>query len=129
MASRSGGDLDIADCSKCKKMTSSERRQHLGCGYEPPIDRVRLTLWHPPSGPKGYSGPEPTMCAGYTATLPEVIETSILRAHWEKGSLRDACGGEQPTEESLALVLILSGAYNSLQRWLMTPAKDGGGGA
>lgn len=127
MASRN--DLAIADCTKCKQMNTSERRQYLGCGYEPPIDRVHLTLWQPPNGPKAYHGPDATVCAGYTTRLPEVIETSILRAHWENGSLRDACGGEQPTEETLALVLILSGSYNSLQRWMMTPSKDGGGGS
>jgi hypothetical protein len=126
MASRNG--LAIGDCDKCKQMSSREQRQSLGCGYEPPIDRVRLTLWQPPSGPKAYRGPDATMCAGYTTRLPEVIETSILRAHWDKGSLRDACGGA-PTEETNLLVLLLSGAYNSLQRWMMTPAKDGGGGS
>lgn len=125
----SRNDLAIADCTKCKKMNSREQRQYLGCGYEPPIDRVRLTLWSPPSGSKAYSGPDPTMCAGYTTRLPEVQETSLLRLHWENGSLRDACGGELPTEETLVLVVILQGAYNSLQRWMMTPAKDGGGGS
>lgn len=122
-------DLAITDCSKCKQMNTREQRQYLGCGYEPPIDRARLTLWRPPEGKHAYRGPEPTVCAGYSTSLPEVQETSILRLHWEKGSLRDACDGEKPTEETLALIVILQGAYNALQHWLMTPSKDGGGGA
>jgi hypothetical protein len=124
MASRH--DLAIADCEKCKKTMTSAQRQYLGCGYEPPNDRVRLAMWSPPSA---YRGPTPTVCAGYSARLPEVQEAALLRLHWENGSLRDACDGELPTEETRTLVVILQGAYNALQRWMMTPSKDGGGGA
>lgn len=117
------------------KMNGREQRQYMACGYEPALDptRVRLTIWNPPAatatGNVGYRGPNPTVCPGYTTRLPEVQETALLRLHWENGVLRDACGGETPTEETLSLIVVLQGAYNALQRWVMTPASDGGGGA
>lgn len=120
------GELGISDCATCKATQPRAVRQALGCGYEVPVER--LTLWSPPLGEKAYRGPSPTMCAGYTTTLPEVVETSLHRAHWDKGSLVAACNGDQPTEETLYSVLILAGAFNEVEQWLMTPSKDGGGG-
>jgi hypothetical protein len=119
------GNLGIADCEKCMQTTAKIQRQSLGCGYEPRPDRVRLTIWQPPQGQRGYRGPELTTCAGYTANLPEVIEASIARAHWKNGAL-------QMTEENEELgnaMLILDNEYSALEGWLMTPSKDGGGGA
>ncbi len=82
----------------------------------------------PPLSACGYSGPEPTVCPGYTTSLPEVIETAILRRHWEKGCVAAACGGE-PTEEQLMAILIIDGVFADVKHWAMTPAKDGGGAA
>lgn len=97
----------------------------------PRTDRVHLTIWQPPVGNErcGYKGPELTVCAGYTANLPEVMETAIARAHWKNGALGFVCDGEQPTEDLLNAILILDSEYSAVEGWLMTPAKDGGGGA
>jgi hypothetical protein len=128
MASRDE-KLPVADCDKCKSMTPKTQRQYLGCGYEPPLRGVRLTMWNPPSGAAGFKGVGATVCAGYTTSLPEVQEVALDRIHWEHGSLRDACDGDLPTEETRAAVVILEGQYNAVRRWIMTPQKDGGGGA
>ncbi len=101
----------------------------LGCGYEPAAeDRVHLSVWQPPSGQRGYQGPALTVCAGYTANLPEVTETALARAHWKHGSLRDACDGEQPADDLMNSILVLDGESSALEGWLMTPASEGGGG-
>jgi hypothetical protein len=105
------------------------QRQSLGCGYLPRNDRVHLAVWQPPSGDRGYRGPDLTVCAGYTANLPEVVEATIARAHWKVGAVVPACGGEMPTEELLNSILVLDAAYSEVESWLMTPSKDGGGGA
>lgn len=120
------GALAIDDCGKCKERTGQAQRQALGCGYEPRNDRVHLTIWQPPSGKNGYSGPALTTCAGYSVHLPEVIEAVIARTHWNKGN---AAVLGPLSKDALTAILIVEGQYNQLQSWLMTPAKDGGGGS
>jgi hypothetical protein len=110
-------------------MNTREQRRYLGCGYEPPIDRVRLTLWQPPVGKVGYNGPDPTMCAGYTTNLPEVLETGVARMHWSKGNASVMADGDQPSEDLLNAIIVLEGEYNAMQHWMLTPSKDGGGGS
>jgi hypothetical protein len=84
-------------------------------------------MWQPPQGTKGYHGPEPTVCAGYSCRLPEATEVMRARTHWEKGQLEAFCGG-MPEEQLLVGIEILDNQYNAMQRWLMTPSADGGGG-
>lgn len=118
-------ELAIGDCEKCKKMNGKPQRQALACGYESPADsRVHLTVWQPPTTKAGYSGPELTVCAGYTAHLPEVIEASIARVHWLKGNLS---AWDESKEDLLNAIVVLDGASNEVQRWSMTPAEEGGG--
>jgi hypothetical protein len=105
------------------------QRQSLGCGYEPPTDRVHLTIWQPPSGARGYQGKPLTVCAGYTANLPEVVEVAITRAHWKNGEIVSACDGEMPIEDLRNAVLVMDSEYSAVEGWMMTPSKDGGGGA
>jgi hypothetical protein len=103
-------------------------RQYLACGYEPPADgRVRLTIWQPPD--KFYGGPELTTCAGYTANLPEVIEVVKARRHWKVGALSHVTDGETASDELMDLILIADAAFSGIEQWMMTPARDGGGGA
>lgn len=105
------------------KNTGQAQRQSLGCGYEPSTDRVRLTIWQPPTGSAGYHGPQLSVCAGYTANLPEVTETALARIHWSKGNASTL----NASEDLLNAIVILESSYNQLQAWLMTPVKDGGG--
>lgn len=101
------------------------QRQFLGCGYEPRTDRVHLTIWKPPD--KFFRG-DLTTCAGYTVNLPEVVEVTLARSHWKVGALRDACDGETASEDLLNGILIYDSACSEVERWMMTPAADGGGG-
>lgn len=117
------GALAIDDCKRCKMTTNQAQRQSLGCGYEPRSDRVHLSVWQPPSGKNGYSGPPLTACAGFTCNLPQVVETAMARVHWSKGNVAVL----NPTEELLDCIVILEGQSNQLQAWLTTPAKEGGG--
>ena len=110
------------------KSSTQMQRQSLGCGYEPRTDRVRLSVWQPPTGQRGYQGSPFETCAGYTANLSEVIEAAIARAHWKHGAIVPACDGEQPTGDFMDSILILDSEYSAVEGWLMTPAKDGGGG-
>lgn len=108
------------------------QRQALGCGYLPPADgRVHLTIWQPPrsTSKSGYHGPELTVCAGYTANLPEVIETALARAAAKHNAIGFVSEGGPPTEDLLHAVMVLDSEYSSLESWLMTPSKDGGGGS
>lgn len=106
--------------------TTQLQRQSLGCGYEPRIENANA--WQPPSGERGYKGPRLTICAGYTARLPEVIEVSKARAHWKVGALTHMTGEETADEGLLDAVLIFDAECSHLEGWLMTPSKDGGGG-
>lgn len=100
-------------------------RQTMGCGYLPP--GAATGVWQPPSGKRGYCGPALTVCAGYTANLPEVLEATLARAHWKVGAIVPACEGEMPSEALLNAILILDGGYSQLEGWLMTDASEGGG--
>lgn len=118
--------IAIDDCGKCMQNVPQLQRQSLGCGYEPRTEIVPIRPWTPPD--KFFRG-ELTTCAGYTANLPEVAEAALARAHWKHGSLRDACDGEQPTEDLMNSVLIFDAACGEVEGWMMTPSKDGGGGS
>lgn len=122
------GSLGIEDCETCMKNIGPQQRQALACGYLPRDERVHLTIWQPPGGQRGYQGPPLETCAGYSVHLPEVMEAAITRAHWKNGETVAACGGEMPTEDLMNSILILDAASSELEGWLMTPAKDGGGG-
>lgn len=103
-----------------------ERRQLIGCGYEPAFAGAKP--WQPPGGKLGYKQrPLPVICAGYTTRLPEVVEVARAYTHWLHGSLQAFCGGEPPNENLVALLELYhheverSGAY-----WLTS--KENGGG-
>jgi len=102
----------------------------MGCGFEPSIPeskRVHLSMWDGGSLPN-YKGPKSTVCPGYTASLPEVVEACRARMHWEKGELASFTRGE-PTEALTLCIEILENAINAQQSWAMTPVADGGGRA
>lgn len=110
--------------------SSELQRRSLGCGYLPPTDgRTHLSVWQPPLGNDrvGYRGPALTVCAGFTANLPEVTEAAIARAHWKHGALGLWCEGEQVSEVLLNEILILDSEFSALEAWLMAPVEDGGG--
>ena len=123
----------LADCVSCKEMNTAESRQYMACAYEPPVDGA--VAWVHPGFDTGRATPEhprgvfaPTVCPGYLSKLPEVIETSRLRAHWKVGAIVPACEGA-PTKQQMDAILILDGECSAMEVWTMTPASKGGGRA
>jgi hypothetical protein len=122
-------DSPTSDCATCTAMLTTHDRQMIGCGFLPAMDaRVRLSVWQPtPFSPKlGYNGPAVTTCAGYTCSLPEVIEVVRARTHWTKGQITAFTGG-QPSDHLLAGVEILDAECSRYERWAQTPTEEGGG--
>lgn len=74
--------------------------------------------------PLGHGAP--SVCPGYTTSLPEVIEIARGRLHWSKGSLGQFCRG-QASDAMLVGIEILEGASNACQAWCIdNPQKKGG---
>ena len=104
-------------CETCMESLSEDQRQLAKCGYAPPLTDSRAPFadaWHG----LGYSGPKPTVCPGYSTSLPETIEIARARLHWSKGSLREFCGG-QSTDALMLGIEICEGAINECQSWSM----------
>lgn len=106
-----------------------EQRQQIGCGFEPLV-QLR-SQWTPPSSRLGfegidYKGSDPTMCPGYTTSLPEVREVANAHGWRELGELRSFCGGK-PTEQLVEGVGILAREVVRYQNWASTPTSEGGG--
>jgi hypothetical protein len=115
----------LFDCKKCKEMRSVEQRQMIGCGYERPAPGA--VPWQPPVSQLGYKHPRPTVCAAFSTKLPEVEETARAHLSWSHGSISAFTGGQPATESLVAHVEILDAEISRVQRWAMTPVKDGGG--
>jgi hypothetical protein len=100
-----------------------EKRQQLGCGWEPRAELVQIRPWSPKSLDTNWKGKIET-CPGYTTALPEVIEIARARLHAKEfHSLREFCGGA-PSETVINGMEILEGATNECTRWSMdTPQK------
>jgi hypothetical protein len=101
----------LTSCEKCMQTTNADTRRMMGCGYEPKL--AGAVPWSPP----GWTGARPSVCPGYSTSLPQVAEIAIARVHWSKGSLRDAVG--KPTQELLDGVVELEAAYTQAQQWAM----------
>ena len=98
-------------------------RQQWACGYELAPENGLVEAW---SG-LGYKGDPPTVCPGYTTTLPETIEIARAWRWWDKGSLDSFCDRE-PINPALKIgIELFAGAVASFERWAMTPADKGGG--
>lgn len=119
----------LNDCEKCMETTTRETRQTMGCGFEPaPVADVHVEPWLPQGFVPDKDPKFPTTCIGYLRQLPEVLEVCRAHMHWNKGQLEAFCGGA-PTEALVMAIEILEFAIAEKQNWLMTPARDGGGGS
>jgi hypothetical protein len=111
----------LNDCSACRRVNSRLVRQTLACGYEPePPPNIPVLAWT-----FGWSE-KPTVCPGFTTNLPEVVEASRARLHWNKGQLAMRFGGE-PTEALLLSIEVLEIEAARCQEWSSTPESQGGG--
>ena len=96
--------------------TNSETsRLSWGCGYLP-LPAENLLRFRQIPKPDGFKG-EPTICPGYTTSLPEVIEIARARFHWKNGGPA-AIGITDWVNHPLAIgIEILEGAANESERW------------
>lgn len=105
--------------------TTEIHRRALGCGHLPAAPSfVPVMPWQP----SGMQGERLKLCAGYTARLPEVEEISRLRMHWKGASLGIVLRGERLADHAQAGIEIMEGQVSRLERYLMTPKSEGGGG-
>ena len=128
MLRRDPKTAEAYNCKKCKASTTQLIRIHRGCGYEPRrLEPDRLTVWQPTgsNGRVGYSGDKLTTCPGYTCNLNEVVETAVAHVHWNKGNGQML----RLTENGENAIVIYDASAAQLHSWLITPSKDGGGGA
>lgn len=110
---------------------SAEKRQGIACGYEPRVPHgmpaspaAMNSAW---TGPRSDDGKYhlPTVCPGYTTSLPAVQEIALARMHWGKGGLRDFCVG-QPSDHMLRGIEILEGADREREAWVSkNPVSNG----
>ena len=99
-------------------------RQGWACGYElPPEDGRPVEAW---SG-LGYRGDPPTVCPGYSTSLPETIEIARAWRWWDKSEISQFCDGLEVSDNMKLGIEIFAGEVASLQRWLVTPVDQGGG--
>ena len=101
---------------------NTETRQAMACGYEAPVSHARACS--PLSVNPEWTGAEPTVCPGYTTSLPEVVEIGRARYHWDHGELRDFCAG-QPSEHVIIGIEILDSHIGAMQRWAMKNPRKG----
>lgn len=104
----------------------------LSCGFEPIptgdlLKHVRVTI---PAGatPSHVLEPDekwPTVCPGYSTSLPEVIEAARSWLHWSKGALRAFTGTSgPPTDVLMECIEVFNGAVLENQAWCMdNPVK------
>jgi hypothetical protein len=96
--------------------TPEPTRQLLGCGFAP-LPAGHLLKFVRAPRPAGYEGDDPTVCPGYTTSLPEVIEIARARFHWKNGGPA-AIGITDWVNHPLAIgIEILEGAANESERW------------
>jgi hypothetical protein len=114
-----------SNCRECRSRLSAESRQMAGCPYEPPVPPDLAPIVRPWAG-LGYAGDMPSVCPGYSTTLPEAIEIARGRMHWSKGELGQFCGG-QASEAMIIGIEIAEAAGNEFQAWRTTPSSKGGG--
>lgn len=85
------------DCGSCKGLSPAAARQLWHCGFLPRLpDPDHRGEYPMPDGP--VARPACDTCPGFLIGLPQVIEATRFYPWWDKGQLRDACDGEQPTE-------------------------------
>lgn len=121
----------LLDCGLCKEKLSVETRQAMGCGWETAEHKMPVKTWSPAGMPGNEdwkciskTRPEPTVCPGYSVTLPETIEIARAYTHWiTGGGLRDFTDGDITSNLRIG-VEIFCGAVNECQRWAMANPRQ-----
>ena len=128
----SKGRQSYANCTECKAGATTQIRQSWRCPYltPSPPDLERYTHAPCPDGasppPDHEQGtPWPTVCPGYSTSLPETIEVARAWGWAERGDLR-AFTQEQPTEALVDAIELFGDHVDRLKTKLMTPRSKGG---
>lgn len=112
-------------------MFKKQTRQGMGCGWEPRDPKVPARPWSPSCLEDnhdwrciGKEQPDPTVCPGFSTSLPETIEIVRAHTHWSTGGgLRDFA--DEPTEALKFGVEVVHGSVNECQRWAFDhPVRD-----
>lgn len=111
------------NCGDCKANNTAETRQMWRCPYEPDSPAAKQPFVRAPR-PEG-STVEPTVCPGYTTSLPETIEVARAWGWAERGCLRDFTRDE-PTEALVDAVELFGGHVEAFKNKLMTARSKGG---
>lgn len=80
------------------------------CGFIPAAQHVDGMRWEPETF-------KLETCAGYTTTLPDVLDVAMSFAHWETGQLALMCDGEQPPRALLDGIAVLKDSVSELEAW------------
>jgi hypothetical protein len=99
-----------------------ELRATMRCGFIP-ADRLSLGA---PWTPEPYE--DLSVCAGYSTTLPEVVDIASNFHHWETGQLAMACDGEQPCRALFTGIAVLKGAVGEFESHAMRKQSEKGHG-
>lgn len=105
-------DPTFLDCDHCMKHNDYEIRRRMACGYIPADEHLRGMKWQPDPD----SGIELTVCAGYSTSLPDVIDVARAYHHWKAGALRDVTGDQPPCPALLDCLTLLESTVLTKQR-------------
>lgn len=110
----------LRDCKTCMKERSVESRQMMGCGYEKPSPFAAPwshTAFKRPAD-ADPDRPYPTVCAGYTTKLPEVVEAARAHFHSERETFSSLVG-KRATPHLMTCIELMASEVNAVQAWSM----------
>lgn len=120
-------------CAECLERVDEQSRQALGCPYAPEPDqtfRLHVETWTgcgvEPRPATDDAPAFPSVCPGFTTTLPETIEAARAHLHWTKGELTQFCRG-YASEALLIGIEVLSTSSGETMSWIAeNPRKKAG---
>ena len=119
-----GGDStaqDWMECGACQRWLDRPMRGRWNCGLLPAAERVGEAP--APWVGKKHGGPQPTVCAGYTTSLPLVAITSRAM-HWaDSGMLKDFLQADDLPRTTFDYIDILRCAVQSAERYAISEER------
>lgn len=106
-----------ADCETCKLRKGRGERAGMGCGWLPPKERGKFSMTTP-------YGPEPTVCVGYSVTLPEVLEAGRALGWKQDGHLTELYDGEPVTQSLRDAVDVLANECKKVEALAAKPKDE-----
>ena len=109
-------------CSDCGSWLNEEQQATMCCGWLPKHKRIGSppAPWVRARG----GGPEPTVCPGYTISLPQVQQTARALQWAERGLLSEYCGTEDLPQLVFDAVDILNAEISAVERFALREIKN-----